>query len=863
MNFLGRVMGMAIAGSLPFLIACPSYGQLTKITNVTVVPIEDGFQLVLETSNSASLEVFQSRTQDTLVIDLPGTQLVLPTAIPYRRRYDVGPVTAIAVDQRDDTTVRLTLVSATETLPEVFQARTNDELTLDIFSPETLADGSTFDDFDTGSLQLIVTAKPPPRYEPLRESTRTGADLLDTPQSIQSITQDVVEDQGGVSIGSALRNVSGVATGRLGASNRGSLPIIRGFESTSILRNGLRDDTLRFGSTINNIERIEVLKGPSSVLFGSGDVGGVINLVTERPLDEPRYEIETTIGSDELIRTQADFTGPLDSSGNLGYRLNFAYEDGGSFQDLAETDFLFIAPTLQLVNTENTSLIVDFEYSRTRNEGVGPGLPAIPAIGTEGNTLPALEATLEGNNQDALDSLERAGTLDLRTNLGEPDLAEEETTLVRVGYQFSHRFSDNWRFENQFLGSFQRTPVSNVLAGTGYPQTGGQVDFSSLTRVYLENPSSREGYTINANFIGDFNVLGIDQTLLLGAEWSHEIERDELIRRLAIPPFLFEPFDVFDPNYDPDRFFGEFNPGDLPGTDQITKTETLGLYAQTQINLLENLVLVLGGRLDFAEQDFQDARNAISLETYDTAFSPRVGLVFRPTDNLSIYASYAESFLPVIGRSFDGQIFVPERGMQYEVGLKASLFDDRLLATLAYYDLTRSNIATQDPDPANQGFQVQVGEQRSTGFEFDLVGEILPGWNIIASYAYTDARVTEDTIFEEGVQLVNAPRNAASLWTTYQFQSGALDGFGLGLGVYFVGDRNGSLSRLGAPLVTPFEIPSYTRTDATIFYEDEDFRVQLNFQNLFDVRYFEGARDQFRVIPGQPFTVTGTLSWTF
>ncbi|MEM9087431.1 MAG: TonB-dependent siderophore receptor [Cyanobacteria bacterium P01_F01_bin.53] len=861
MNSLGRLIGLAIAGSFPFLVAYPSYGQLTKITRVTVISIEDSVQLVLETSNGAALEVFQSRTPNTLVIDIPGTHLVLPTAIPYRRRHNTGPVTDIVVEQFDDTTVRLTLVSATESLPEVFQARTADELTLDIFPPEVLVDGNTPEDFGSGNLRLIVTAKPPPRYEPLRASTRTGADLLDTPQSIQSVTQDVVEDQGGVSLGSALRNVSGVSTGRLGAGNRGSLPIIRGFESTSILRNGLRDDTLQFGSTINNIERVEVLKGPSSGLFGSGDLGGVINLVTERPLDEPRYEIETTIGSEELIRTQADFTGPLDASGNLGYRLNFAYEGGGSFQDFAETEFWFIAPTLQLVNTENTDLIVDFEYSRITNEGVGPGLPAIPAIGTEGNTLPALEAILAGGSETALESLEQAGKLDVRTNVGEPDLTEEETTLVRVGYQFSHRFSDDWRFENQFLGSFQRTPVSNSVAGTGYPQVAGQLDFSALDRVYLENPSSREGYTVNANFVGDFDIFGLDQTLVLGAEWSHEIERDEVTQRLVFPSFFFEPFDVFEPNYDTDRFFGDFNLGDIPGTDQITKTETLGLYAQTQINLFDSLVLVLGGRVDFAEQDFQDLLAQTRIETYDTAFSPRVGLVFRPIEDFSIYASYAESFTPVSGQNIDGEIFVPESGRQYEVGLKASLFDDRLLATLAYYDLTRTNVSTQDP--ANPGFQVQVGEQASAGFEFDLVGEILPGWNVIASYAYTDARVTEDTVFEEGVQLVNAPRNAASLWTTYQFQRGALEGFGLGVGVYFVGDRNGSLSDLSSPSRSPFEIPGYTRTDATLFYEDEDFRAQLNFQNLFDVRYFEGARDQFRVIPGQPFTVTGTLSWTF
>ncbi|MEL7512585.1 MAG: TonB-dependent receptor [Cyanobacteria bacterium J06554_3] len=156
----------------------------------------------------------------------------------------------------------------------------------------------------------------------------------------------------------------------------------------------------------------------------------------------------------------------------------------------------------------------------------------------------------------------------------------------------------------------------------------------------------------------------------------------------------------------------------------------------------------------------------------------------------------------------------------------------------------------------NTGFQVQVGEQKSTGIELDLAGEILPGWNIIANYANTDARVSDDNEIAVGTRLINSPRNSAGLWTTYQLQEGALEGLGFGLGVYFVGDRNGELRR-------PFEVPGYTRTDASIFYERDSFRTQVNFENLFDVRYFEGARDQFRVQPGAPFGISASIRWEF
>mgnify|MGYP001792783616 CR=1 FL=1 len=855
MNALGRMVGWAIAGSLPLLVAPPSYGQLIKITDVIVVPIGDSLQLLLETADADRLEVFQTRTPDALVIDIPAAQLALPTVLPFQRRYSSGPVTEITVEQFDDTTVRLTLMGTTD-LPEVFQSAADNGLALDVFPADTLAEGPEPIESTPANLQLIVVAKPPPRYAPLQTGTRTGADLLDTPQSIQSVSQEVVEDQGGVSVGTALRNVSGVSTGRLGSGGRGSFPIIRGFESTNILRNGLRDDTLRFGATINNIERVEILKGPSSVLFGSGDLGGVINLVTERPLYEPRYEVEFTFGSDALIRTQADFTGPMDDTNDLAYRLNLVYEEGGSFQDFAETDFFFIAPTLQFINTERTSLVVDFEHSRTRIRGSGPGLPAVPAIGLENNSY--VDQILALGIPIAPESLATAGTLDLRTNVGEPSISEDETILNRVGYQFSHRFSDNWQFENQFLYSFQKTFVSNLTAGVDYV-TVVPFNFNLLRRVYLENPSRREGYTANANFIGNFDLFGLEQTLLLGAEWSYEIEEDILTLQV---PFGAAPFDVFQRNYNPQSFFifGAAN----PSLDSFTRTQTLGLYGQTQINLSDSILLVLGGRFDMAEQFFQDRAsiaNPDPIETYDTVFSPRAGLVFRPGDDLSLYASYAESFQPTIGQNISGDVLLPEFGRQFEVGIKASLLDNRLLATLAYYDLTRSNVLEQDP--ANNGYQIQVGEQNSRGIEFDLVGEILPGWDIIASYAYTDARVTQDEVFETGVRLVNAPDHAASLWTSYQFQSGALEGLGLGLGVYFVGDRNGSLSNPTIRTISPFEIPGYTRTDAALFYQRGDFRAQLNVQNLFDVRYFEGARNQVRVIPGQPLTVTGSLSWTF
>lgn len=184
--------------------------------------------------------------------------------------------------------------------------------------------------------------------------------------------------------------------------------------------------------------------------------------------------------------------------------------------------------------------------------------------------------------------------------------------------------------------------------------------------------------------------------------------------------------------------------------------------------------------------------------------------------------TYARSFTPAIGRSFDGSLFEPERGTQYEIGVKA--LNDQLSATLALYDLSRSNVATDDPD--NESFSIQTGKQHSRGIELDISGEILPGWNIIAGYAYTDAEITEDETYEEGNLLRNVPEHAFNLWTTYRIQAGDLQGLGFGLGFFFVGERQGNLDN-------SYELPSYFRTDAAIFYEGDRFRAALNFRNLF------------------------------
>ncbi|MGB3296647.1 MAG: TonB-dependent siderophore receptor, partial [Phormidesmis sp.] len=795
----------------------------------------------------------------TLIVDIANATLSLADGSSYQQLNPIPGVASLTLEQRGSE-VQLTVASDNETPPVAYFERLVDALQLDVV---TVAPGATDTniDLDSNNLRIIVTAVPLDGYRVPTASigTRTDTAIIDIPQSIQVIPEAILEDQDTQTLGEALQNISGVQTGRVSSGSRAATPLIRGFESRNILRNGQLDPTARLGSGLPNVEQIEIIKGPASVLFGAGDLGGTINLVTERPLYDPRYQFEIGGGSFDAYRGGIDFTAPLDDQDRFAYRLNVAYDAQGSFIDFQDSDLFFVAPSLQVVNTDQTSLVFDFEYFRNRTRQSSTGLPAVSAIGLENNSY--IDGLIAGGLVLSEANREAAGTLDISANLGEPDISRSETNISRVGYRLSHEFNDDWKLNHEFLASFQETPQDSFVVSTGFAQSLGQPDFSLLNRLYLNNISSRESYNFNTNIAGNFDVLGIDQTLLLGAEVSIEEARDKIIQRVqtSFDRELLAPiprFNIFDLNYNPRRFINDLN-FDRVSTDTLENRVRYGFYGQTQLNFSDNFLALLGGRLDLVHQDFQDAANNFNsdrISLSETAFSPRVGLVFKPTENVSLYASYSESFSPVIGQSFEGDVFDSERGKQWETGIKAAMFDDRLAATLAFYDLTRNNVLTQDNE--NQGFQRQVGEQNSRGIELDIAGEVLPGWNIIATYAYTDAKVTEDNEFEAGLRLLNSPRNSGSLFTTYQIQQGSLEGFGFGFGVYYVGDRNGDFRQ-------PFDLPSYTRTDALLFYDKDNFRTQINFENLFDARYFQGARDQFRVQPGSPFGVSASVKWEF
>ncbi|MEH2081242.1 MAG: TonB-dependent siderophore receptor [Nostoc sp.] len=817
--------------SYKILVQTPSQeSSVVPITGVKANPNDKGVEVILETSLGTQLQVINRSTGNNFIVDVLGGQLRLPSGDAFRFRSEkpTEGITGITVTNINATTVRVTVVGVAA-IPTVELFDDDGGLVFAVASqatatqlPETppaqqKPENQTPSAEGDEPIELVVTGEQDGyRVRDSSTATKTDTPLRDIPQSIQVVPQQVLQDQQVRNPSEALRNVAGVSQGVNSGSRSGNATInIRGFDVAfgDFLRNGLRDP----GSNIfnlANIERIEVLKGPASVLFGQGSFGGLINYVTKQPLTEPYYSVEASAGSFNYYRGAADLTGPLNASKTVLYRLNLAALTTESFLDFYEEQQYFVAPVLTWQISDRTKLTLETEYlNRPRSSG-NVGVPAV------GSVLPNPNGRIPRNR-----------------SFNEPDPNNDNVSSIAVGYNLEHRFSENWQLRNAFRFSRNERDLDALV------NTFLSTDNRTLNRIGLFTDSFGEFFNADTYIVGKFTTGSIQHQLVTGFNLTRE-ESGYLatIRQAA-------PIDLFNPVYGQPIDNGGFRVGSNSSTD------TLGIYVQDQITLVDNLKLLLGVRFDTFTGTTKDRITSAEQNLSDDAFSPRVGIIYQPIVPISLYASYSRSFNPVTGATFEGSAFQPERGIQYEVGIKADL-TDRLSATLTFFDLTRSNVSTADPVPGRTGFSIQTGEQRSRGIEFNIGGEILPGWNIIAGYAYTDAQITKDNTLTVGNLLNNTPRNSFNLWTTYEIQRGALQGFGGGIGFFFVGERQGDLENT-------LELPSYFLTDAAIFYKRDRFRAALNFKNLFDVNYYDSAGSNVSVNPGDAFTVQGTISWEF
>jgi iron complex outermembrane receptor protein len=821
-------------------------GRVVQVTGVRLNPTATGLEVIIETADGTAPLIATSSNEQTLLIDLSNATLALPSGDAFRQDNPAQGITSLTVTPLDNNRVRVTLIGSAA-VPTARVIPRDRGLTLSVNIPPTTVEtpptpetpfpatepsttpapspspGAATQE-EEEEIEIVVTGEEEDGYRAPTAitGTRTDTPLRDIPQSIQVVPQQVLDDQQAVRLQDAVRNVGGAVQGNTFGSG-GDAFILRGFSQFTLLRNGFRDNSEnRSVRETANLESVEVLKGPASVLYGTLEPGGVINLSTKQPLSEPFYAAEVQVGNFNFIRPTIDFSGPLNPDRSLLYRLNVAYENGDYFRDYDQgIERFFISPVVTWRISEQTDVTLEFEYLEDKR----PFDRGLIAVGTEIADIP-------------FDRI-----------LGEPDDFSEREQFV-ASYRLEHRFSENWTLRNAF--QFLANDAAYVFIDT---DEGLEEDTGELTRALADQEYTDRNYSLQTNLIGKVATGPIQHTLLFGIDLSRGTQDLDNRRQFDDIPTQ----NIFNPVYG----FVKPNRDQLPIRADIgTTTEILGLYVQDQIALTDNLKVLLGGRFDVVNinNTFRRSNSGVVAfesedEQQEEAFTPRVGIVFQPIEALSFYGSYSESFTPNSATAADGTLLEPERGKQYEVGVKGDLFDGRLSATLAAFDITKSNVATTDPD--NPDFSIPIGEQRSRGIELNVAGEIRQGWNIMASYAYIDAEISEDNDGQEGNRLFNAPENTFSLWTTYEIQSGNWQGLGFGLGLFFVGKRQGDLAN-------SFEVPSYLRTDLGVFYRRNNWRAALNIKNLFDIDYVESTgNDRSRITPGQPFTVIGSVSVEF
>ncbi|MFQ4136840.1 TonB-dependent siderophore receptor [Nodosilinea sp. PGN35] len=780
----------------------------TQITGVRVEGEGEGLRLVLD-ANGALAEPTTSVVGNALVAEIANAVLALPEGESFEQFGPAEGIALVSVTSEPGNRVRVA-ITGSDGPPAVAVNAGAGGLVLGIAPGVALASG------ENDVIRLGVTGAGDEGYNPTRTSTATRTDtpLRYVPQSVQVIPRAVIEDRGVTELDRALETAgSVVSAGGRGTSVFGPGFLIRGFPIRgAIFRDGISTFSLAPLST-NDVEQVEILRGPASVLFGQGEPGGILNLVSKQPLGEPFYSVGATVGSFSTFGGNTDLTGPLTEDGSVRYRLNLSYENVGSFRDFVDGERLLVSPTLTWDIGPDTSINFFSQYARDR-ETIDEGIP-----------------------------FTADGPVDVpRSRFVGEDFGEFSQDQFTLGYRLNHDLNEDWslRHATQYL---QYSPRRFWPAYDFFDETTGDIDRTE----YFAGGNYRRLFT-NAEAVGRFSTGSVNHQVLVGVEYRNVLEQ---------PEFQFSnfytPINVFNPVYTgiPYAIEPEFFRDDT--------ISTWGFYAQDQIEVLPNLKFLAGIRYDVASQfrttqDLGDPREDFTQT--DSAFSPRLGVVYQPIEPVSLYASYTRSFSPSFGASLnaDGSNFDPETGQQFEVGAKVDI-SDRLSLNLALFDLRRQNVRT--PDLTNPRLSVQTGEVTSRGIELNLGGEILPGWNITSSYTFLDATVTRDNRpAVQGNRVANAPDNQFSLWSTYEIQEGDLQGLGFGLGLFYLSDRAGDLRNT-------FTLPSYFRTDAALFYRRDNWRAQLNVENLFNINYFT-ASDEFQFAnPGAPFTVTARVAVEF
>ncbi len=635
--------------------------------------------------------------------------------------------------------------------------------------------------------------------------TKSGSSAAQSAQSITVITRDLMDSQQAQTLGDALANSAGVVTNVYGRRGWDDF-IIRGQRaSESVFVDGLLvESNNRVAQELFGAERVEVLKGPASVLFGKVQPGGMVNIVSKRPKPELFGELGLTVGSYGLRQVTADAGTPLSENGKAALRVNALAMNSDDPTDYVYYRNRYIAPSLSLdlgARTDLTLLASHNERQYVRQQG-------LPVNGT-----------LAGN---------RNGTLPASRFIGEPGLAPYDGEQNRLGYALTHRFDSGWTLNQNFR--WQTLSLTGTLVSAGTMAANSQL----LNRSATQQDISGTTIGIDTNLQRRFEVAGQQHEITLGVDYNRSTET-RLQRACKVAAL-----NVYRPVYG-----AAINCPSAYSLNQEDSVSALGFYVRDQVRLAERWLLTAGLRHDTARTGTTD--RLLAARTGDTAraVTGSAGLMFDLTAWARPYISYATSFLPNSGTDIGGATFKPETGRQAEIGVKFDLPGKRGLLTLSAFDLTRRNVLSSDP--LNTGFSIATGKQRTRGLEAELTADLGGGWSLAGAYAYIASEVTEDTVAANvGKPLNNVPRHSVSLWGTKHLR-GPLAGWYVGAGMRAESAKRGYSFN--------YTVPGYAAADLAVGYAAAHWKAALNVKNVFDKAYYAGGLNNNVLPVGNPRTV--------
>ncbi|WP_093349901.1 TonB-dependent siderophore receptor [Variovorax sp. PDC80] len=683
------------------------------------------------------------------------------------------------------------------------------------------ADGSN-------SLPPITVTGTEQGYAAKRSTTATKTDtpLRDTPQSISVVTSDELRDRAVQSIAEAARYVPGVGFAQ-GEGNR-ETPIFRGISTTGdFFIDGIRDD-VQYYRDLYNIERVEVFKGPNAMIFGRGATGGLINRVSKQPEWTPSYGASVTLGSHSNRRLTADINQPINDQ--LSFRLNGLYENSKSYRDGVWLERSGINPTLSWRPSAKTLVTLGYEHfkdKRIADRGI-TSFRGVPVV-----TDPS---TFFGNAA------------------GSPTWSSLDAFNALV----EHEFDNGVVLRNRTRWSEQDKFYRNVFPGA-VNALGTTVAISAY-----DNATTRKSFFNQTDVSFTLNTGAVKHKFLVGAEIGKQ-DTDNL-RNTGY--FNNTATSVNVPLWLPTTYAPVFYRQSATDANNSGTAKVAALYVQDQIELTPQFQLIAGLRYDRFRVDFQNNRNGDRFKTNDDLVSPRLGVIYKPVEPLSLYANYSIAYQPRAGDqlsslTLSSSALKPEKFKNYEIGAKWDVLP-ALAATAALYRLDRSNVVVLDPTDPTGARTILSDGQRTQGFELGLSGNITPAWSVSGGYSYTDAKFKADTsaTIRAGARVGQVPKHTFALWNRYDFSPM----WGAGAGVIHQAKMFASSEQI-VTNAAPFPnvvLPGYTRVDAAVFFTlNRNVQMQLNVENLFNRKYFLNANSNTNITPGAPRSFRVSLNAKF